>query len=272
MTILFWGIATIMLTVAVSFVAFPLKAARLKPGAPVTLAIAAIPLTAVGLYLMLGSPGVESAEAHSSPLPAPTQKKAGSVDDLVDGLRAKMEKNPEDGSGWMLLARSYDHLGRHADAIDAYEQAQALGNEDVEFELSLLGKSIINERAESVTGPALRGHIGLSPEATARINPDDTVFIFGKESKDQRMPVIALRKPASELPFAFELTDKDMMVPGQTLEQYESLLVTARISDSGNAMDDSHGLEVWSDPVSPLDAGWIELLIDGSAAKDDRDE
>jgi cytochrome c-type biogenesis protein CcmH len=77
---------------------------------------------------MLGSPGVESAEAHSSPLPAPTQKKAGSVDDLVDGLRAKMEKNPEDGSGWMLLARSYDHLGRHADAIDAYEQAQALGN------------------------------------------------------------------------------------------------------------------------------------------------
>ena len=249
-----------MLIAAISFIAFPLKAARVKPGTPVTLAIATVPLTTVGLYFMLGSPGVESAEAHTPRAPAPTQQKAasiGTVADMVEGLRAKLEKNADDAGGWLLLARSYDHLGRHADAADAYERARALGKTDVEFETSLMGKISANEGAKSITGPALRGRVDLSPAAAAQVGSHDTVFIFAKESIEHRMPVVALRKPASELPFAFVLTDKEMMVPGQTLEQYESLLVNARISKSGNAMDISHGLEVWSDPVNPGRASGI---------------
>jgi len=267
MNFLFWGIATTMLIAAVSFVAFPLKKARLRPGTPVTLAIATVPITAIGLYFLLGSPGVESAQAHASLPPMSQQKTPGSVGtvaDLIEGLRVKLQKDSDDAGGWMLLARSYDHLGRHADALDAYQRAQALGTADADLESRLVGKAI--------TGPAIRGRIGLSPAAAAQVNPNDTVFIFAKESKEQRMPVVALRKPASELPITFVLTDKEMMVPGQTLEQYESLVVTARISTTGNAMDNSHGLEVWSDPVSPLDSGNVILLITGSDVMDDNDE
>jgi tetratricopeptide (TPR) repeat protein len=262
MTILFWGIATIMLIAAIGFVAFPLRAARLSPGSHVTLAIVALPLAAFGLYFTLGSPGVQSAEAHSSPVSSP--KKAGSVGsvgDLLDGLRAKLEKNPDDGSGWMLLARSYDHLGQHADAIDAYERARALGNADVEFEASLLGKSTAGERVETLSGPALRGRIDVSPEAATQIDPGDTVFVFAKESKEQRMPVVALRRPAADLPFDFVLTDKEVLTAGTHLEQFESLVLTARISKSGNATDNSHGLEVWSEPVSPNGGDKIQLVI-----------
>lgn len=152
MSFLFWGFATVMLIAAVSSVAIPLRTAKVSPGTPVTLAIFILPLSAVGLYLVLGSPGVESAEiavGHKivSYSNARSEKKsstmsAATVDSLVGGLRARLAAEPDDAGGWLLLARSYDHLGRNAEAIDAYERARALGKSDVEFETALLGKSL----------------------------------------------------------------------------------------------------------------------------------
>jgi cytochrome c-type biogenesis protein CcmH len=101
----------------------------------------------------------------------------------------------------------------------------------------------------------------VSPEAATQIDPGDTVFVFAKESKEQRMPVVALRRPAADLPFDFVLTDKEVLTAGTHLEQFESLVLTARISKSGNATDNSHGLEVWSEPVSPNGGDKIQLVI-----------
>jgi cytochrome c-type biogenesis protein CcmH len=75
------------------------------------------------------------------------------------------------------------------------------------------------------------------------------------------MPVVALRKPATELPLSFVLTDREAMAPGTRLDQFESLVVTAKISKTGNASESGQGLEVWSDPVSPLDGKEINLII-----------
>lgn len=282
MSFLFWGFATVMLMAAVSFVAIPLKAAKLSPGTPTTLAIVGVPLTAFSLYFLLGSPGVESAEtgaahksgeyAKASSSNSDSTKSVATVDNLVDGLRARLEQEPDDAGGWLLLARSYDHLGRNGEAIDAYERARALGKADVDFETSLLGKSLVPELITHPPALALRGRIELTPAAAAQIEPGDTVFIFAKESKEHRMPVIALRKPATDLPLDFVLTDREAMAPGIRLEQFDSLFVTARISKSGNASESGHGLEAWSDPVSPLDSGHIKLLISGSDVMDDNNE
>ncbi len=255
MSFLFWGFATVMLIAAVSFVAIPLKAAKLSPGTPTTLAIFALPMAAFVLYFMLGSPGVESAETNTPHVSVAT------VDNLVDGLRARLKVEPDDAGGWLLLARSYDHLDRNAEAIDAYERARALGKADVEFESSLLGKSLTAKPITHPPGAALRGRVELTDDAAALIEPGDTVFIFAKESAQHRMPVAALRKPATELPLSFVLTDREAMAPGTRLDQFESLVVTAKISKTGNASESSQGLEVWSDQVSPLDGKEINLII-----------
>lgn len=76
------------------------------------------------------------------------------------------------------------------------------------------------------------------------------------------MPVVALRKPVSDLPIDFVLTDKEMMVPESSLDDFAELVVTAKISRSGNASDNSQGLEAWSRPVSPVGGGTIDLIID----------
>ena len=166
---------------------------------------------------------------------------------------------------FLLLAKSYQHLGQTEDADAAYQRARSLGKSDPAFEQSQ-GSVVSAEVAAPVdVGPALRGRISLAPDAAALVEPGDTVFIFAKESKEQRMPVVAVRKPAKELPIQFVLTDRDVMVSGTTLAQFEHLVVTAKISRSGLATEVVEGLEVWSDPVSPLGSDVIELRLTASS-------
>ena len=53
--------------------------------------------------------------------------KAPSIDALVKPLRQKLRDNPEDMGNWVLLAQSYDYLGRYEEARDAFAHAEALG-------------------------------------------------------------------------------------------------------------------------------------------------
>jgi cytochrome c-type biogenesis protein CcmH len=48
---------------------------------------------------------------------------AGDILPLLNSLKNKLEKNPGDGTGWALLARSYVEVRRHAEAVHAYEKA-----------------------------------------------------------------------------------------------------------------------------------------------------
>jgi cytochrome c-type biogenesis protein CcmH/NrfG len=52
---------------------------------------------------------------------------------MVEGLAKRLESNPEDGASWLLLAKSYKHLGLVPDAIAAYSRAAALGKTDTDL-------------------------------------------------------------------------------------------------------------------------------------------
>jgi len=282
MTFLFWGLTVAMLIAAIAVVAIPLRNGKALLSTPGILTAVAFPAIALGLYMFLGSPDAVTAESSQlqrtrlEPTSAATGRSGdslGSVASLVGGLRERLKQEPNDASGWLLLARSYEHLSRHEEALLAYERARSLGKTDLDFEQRLPGGNLPVQEAVTHSGPALRGRVELSPAAASSINPDDTVFIFAKESPDQRMPVVALRKPAADLPIDFVLTDTHVMVPGTHLANFETLVVTARVSRSGLAADAIDGLEVWSKPVSPIGGGEIDLLIKtGSQPEDSGNE
>jgi cytochrome c-type biogenesis protein CcmH len=48
----------------------------------------------------------------------------------VEKLAKKLEQNPNDAQGWLMLARSYLSMERFADAAAAYEHATALNGND----------------------------------------------------------------------------------------------------------------------------------------------
>ena len=121
------------------FVASPLLKNNRK--AALIGAAIAVPLLAVGLYLQLGSPGAASAEhlpgqhqtATAGSSESAGSEKMGSVASMVDGLAIRLREDPTDAGSWLLLARSYGYLGRTDDAIDAYNQAVALGQYDADL-------------------------------------------------------------------------------------------------------------------------------------------
>lgn len=92
-------------------------------------AIVAIPLLAFLLYLPLGNMGAlwtqQSDDAHDL-----GQQQ---IDAMVARLAARMEKNPQDVKGWVMLARAQAVLGHFDEASAAYAKSVALVPDDAQL-------------------------------------------------------------------------------------------------------------------------------------------
>lgn len=256
----FGALIIAMAIAAAGFVAVPLLQNRQRIG-PAGI-VAVLPMFAVGLYLIVGSPQAAIIEppAHSSvrqgasATPA-TRNSVGSVASLVAGLADRVEKKPEDGKSWLLLARSYEHLRRLPDAIYAYQRAAALGEYDEEL------ASMVANATATAPGMQVVGHVVLAEEVEYVAEADDVVFIFARAAGGPSMPVAVLRKRASELPFSFALNDSHAMSDAAALSDFERVVVTARISRPSDARNALRGLEARSEELSLADASHVSLTI-----------
>ncbi len=100
-------------------------------------AIAALVLLPVGaafIYLVLGSPWLPG-EPHAARLQTPLQNQ--SIQGLVSQVEAHIERNPEDGRGWEVLAPVYMRLGRYDDAVKARRKSLELNGSNAERESDL---------------------------------------------------------------------------------------------------------------------------------------
>ena len=148
MNAIFLASLFLMLLLAMSFATMPLirgarSSSRGFVNVPVLVVLAAL-LPAIGLYAAIGRPDVATGGSKNRSYrvepqrpPADDGKKAASVDELLAGLEQRLQDDPDDAKGWLLLAKSYDHLGREQDAVAAYEKATQLGLTDSELEARL---------------------------------------------------------------------------------------------------------------------------------------
>ena len=138
-----------MLLVAMAFASAPFirsaKAASHGFAQVPLLAVLAALLLAIGLYAAIGRPDIAKSPGPVHQSSAPTVRsdidtndtKAASVGTLLTGLEQRLQDNPDDAKGWLLLAKSYDHLGRSRDAAAAYDKAVELGISDSTLEARL---------------------------------------------------------------------------------------------------------------------------------------
>lgn len=274
MSILFWALTTTMVVAAVATLVIPVIVKDEATNFRMIAMAVVVSLFAIGLYSFIGTPDAVTAEySHANSSRASvnetsngkTSTSVASVASMVQGLRERLEKEPDDADGWVLLARSYEHLGQHQEALAAHERAKALGKTDPTLEQSLASTGqTTNEFVESA-GPAIRGRISLSQEAALLVQPEDTVFIFAKGDAMQQMPLLALRKTIADLPLEYALTDAMAMIPGNSLADFDEVVVIARVSRSGRAKDVHLGLEVSSGPVSPEGWGHVDLQLSPEA-------
>ena len=96
---------------------------------------AAIPIIAVALYFVVGTPKALSPSAIASQMPGPgaqsgDMRSPQQMEANVAKLAERLKQNPKDGKGWQMLGRSYMILGHYSEAADAYQRATALNDND----------------------------------------------------------------------------------------------------------------------------------------------
>jgi cytochrome c-type biogenesis protein CcmH len=308
-----------------------------------------IPAAAIGLYVLIGQP-----EALRPDVTADAQQVTPSdVEAMVGRLAERLEKNPDDPRGWMMLARSYYVLQRMPEAAAAYAKAAEKVTDDADLladyadalamsegkridgkplELvkralaidpshpkalamagteafyrkdyptalgywekllpllppeSEMAKSVVGGIAEArefggagsarknATTPAnpikkevpsaslasVSGKVSVGAAIANQANAADTVFIVARALNGPRIPLAVLRMRVADLPAEFTLDDSLAMSPELKLSGFPQVILTARISKSGNAISQPGDLQGVSPPVKVGTRG-IVLTID----------
>jgi cytochrome c-type biogenesis protein CcmH len=113
---------------------------------------------------------------------------------------------------------------------------------------------------------AISGKVGLAPALASQVSPDDTVFIFARPAQGPRMPLAVLRKQVKDLPVSFTLDDSLAMAPTAKISDHTSVVVSARISKSGNAVPQPGDLLGQAAPVAPGARG-VQVTISEAVPK-----
>jgi cytochrome c-type biogenesis protein CcmH len=135
-----------------------------------------LPVGAAALYVRLGSPALPDVPlAERAATPADQR----SIASLVAQVEAHLEKNPNDGHGWEVLAPVYLRLGRYDDAVRAWRNTLRLNGENAAREadygeaLVAAGNGVVTaeaksafERSQKLDGeePKSRYFLGLAAE------------------------------------------------------------------------------------------------------------
>ena len=70
---------------------------------------------------------------------------------MVASLAAKVQANPDDLKGWLMLARSYKTMGRYDESAEAYGKAEKLVNEDPDL-LASYAETLAMARGKGLQG------------------------------------------------------------------------------------------------------------------------
>jgi hypothetical protein len=183
-------------------------------------------------------------------------KGAASISSLVDGLAEKLAKDPDNGKGWLLLAKSYKHLDRPDDFAMAYQRALELGHSEPDLDDYLAGLS-----ADAREGPVIRGRVTIDDSARDDVDGAATVFIIARASAGSPAPLAVLKTTVQDLPYDFEMSDSNAMIKSMPLSGVDSIVLSAKISPTGEALNTLPELGATSAPINMGHAGVVEIGI-----------
>ena len=111
--------------------------------------------------------------------------------------------------------------------------------------------------AQGAAAAVLTGTVRLSPALAAQAKPDDVVFIFARPAEGGRMPLAILRHQVKDLPVNFRLDDSMAMSPAMKLSLFAKVVVSARVSKSGQAAPGPGDLSGQTAPVANQAQGLV---------------
>ena len=124
---LFLAIAALITLAAALVMAAPLRGQSRRAAVIMGLAV---PVLAVGLYMLVGTPAGLDPGQRTAP---------ATIEEAVALLETDLERDPRQPEGWRLLGRAYAELGRADDARDAFQRAARLDPENLDAQVEHAG-------------------------------------------------------------------------------------------------------------------------------------
>ena len=370
----FWIFAIALLVVSAAIVCWPLFAGSAKDKITALFVLLMIPLAGILMYQSIGTPkainlpsGIVSQQSTQQQTAHSEQQ--GQMDDLVASLQQRMNENPDDPEGWLILGRSLKTMQRYAEAEEALSNANRLVPDNPSIMVELAETKLFNsgkpevspearqliesalaidpnqekglwimgmasaqdgddtqaitywtrlqEQLDPASGPfqavtqqieAAQTRMGIPVSATAETSvagssavvtavatppmaepvvseaasgefgipatitvgdglagpypANATLFIFIHPAGAAGMPLAVKRLAPQGFPMSLTFTDADLLQPGGSLEVFELLDISARISMSGIANVASGDIQANRVTVNTKNVSAIDLHLD----------
>ncbi|MBN0987548.1 tetratricopeptide repeat protein [Amphritea pacifica] len=213
---------------------------------------------------------------------------AGPLDQMAQKLKKRLENEPDDMEGWVLLGRTYQYMNDQTAADQAYAKATALGLPPARLEEIRSGMAAKQPAQPSRAFPepktsrnltavmidqalkdspdalpaSVSGSIKITPELAKQLTDKTaTLFIFARADKGPPMPLAAIRQSPAQLPFNFTLDDSNAVIPDRKLSSAKAVIIGARISFNDSATAAAGDLEGFSQVINPASGSHVTIEI-----------
>ncbi len=233
--------------------------------------------------------GGESAHAYASLADATALAAGGQITEEVSQyLDRALTINPDNRQALWLSglgaaqrgdkAMAKTHWGRLVPLLDdAPQQQQELrniiqenfGESDTPFASTSPSKTAPQSQTTPETqSPIPTGvqegltlNVSLSSQMAQLADPNDFVFIFARAQQGPPAPLAVKRLRVADLPSSITLSDADSMVTAMTLSKFENVIVSARVSKSGQPIAEAGDLQSAVIPSKNTSEEPINLVI-----------
>lgn len=192
-------------------------------------------------------------------------------------INLSLQANPDEPKALWIAGFSSFERGDIAKTLHYWEQLLNVlppGSDETQSLLENINKikqnaaAISPDRGIAVTQvtdssmTAIDVQVSLASALLEKADPEDTVFIFARASEGPRMPLAIVRKQVKDLPVRVTLDDSTAMSPAMRLSKFKQVVISARISKSGDATPSSGDLSGSSAAIQLGKVTGVNITID----------
>ena len=121
--------------------------------------------------------------------------------------------------------------------IDKAREALVAAGEQVPTTDEIMGATSTTVAvADGGSGASLQVSIDVANDVRSRFKAGDAVFVYAKAAAGPKMPLAVQRLTLDQLPTTVTLDDSMAMVEGMNMSSFGSVIVSARVTDTGSAI------------------------------------